>query len=97
MRTPAFLLLAALLAVVLAPGATATNNNNNNDPCNGIWYNTYDLGTIKVGTNLNPGCTHVDVYLPPVEQCVTEGDWYPVRPTQEDDQVTVWEYRCGAP
>ena len=92
-KTP-ILALAVLLAAVLAPGAAATNDN---DPCNGIWYNTYDAGVVKVGTNLQPGCTHVDVYLPPTEVCVDEGDWYPVRPTQEEDQVTVWEYRCGSP
>ncbi len=91
MKKTMILGLLALASVVLVPGTGAAPDD---DPCKGIWYNEYDAGPVTVGTNLNPGCTFVDVYLPPTEVCVTEGDWYKVRTY---GPVTVWQYRCGSP
>lgn len=72
----------------MIPTATAAPD----DPCNGIWYNTYDAGVVTVGTNLNPGCTHVNVYIPSLRQCVTEGEPEHVATV---GNVKVWQETCA--
>ncbi len=78
-----------LFGAIAMPMASAKDD----DPCRGFWMYDEDFGHVRVYTNGNTQCTGADVLLPAVEQCVTDGDYYPLRTI---GAVTFWEYRCGA-
>ncbi|MGB0653757.1 MAG: hypothetical protein ACPGQL_11225 [Thermoplasmatota archaeon] len=88
------LLVAAMLVTLGAaalPGASAAPEN---PQCNTFWYATFGVGPVEVGTNLQPDCTTVDVYIPEYQACLWKGSW---KPLVSAGPVTVWHYTCDNP